>query len=133
MGDIVYRERVLTVCRWGCVRSVALREALVRELGVDSVAIGLEKNSTETIQALAGWADIIVVASDHLMQCRRAALLPPGKTVILNLGKDVWQNARNPVLYAKCKEELAPLFAQIRKTRNANKLANPPRSSRLPT
>lgn len=130
-ADTVYRERILTVCRWGLVRSVALREILIREVGADAIAIGLEKNSDATIEMLCGWADIVVVATPHLLECRRASLLPPGKTVVLSLGADVWQAARHSELQQRAGEELAPLLAQIRRTRRCHK-SHGGRSSRLP-
>lgn len=127
MSD-VYCERVLTLCRWGLVRSVALRRVLIDELGVDCLAAGIQKNSRETLRLLSDWADVIVLSSRHLLEIEQAEELPPGKLWVLDLGGDRWQNPRHQELHKLCHEHLAPLLAHLRHTRAANK----PRSSRIP-
>ena len=123
----VYREKVLTLCQWGLTRSVAIRHILILELGVDSIAAGIEKNSRETLRMLGEWADVVIVAAEDLIDHEKMEEIPPGKIIPLNLGNDIWQNPRHDDLWRKAKGQLGPLMARMRHTRALAK----PRSSRL--
>ena len=56
------RERIVTMCQGGHVRSVALKYLLRYKFGGhDVIACGYEGNTDETRSMVFGWADVIVI------------------------------------------------------------------------
>jgi hypothetical protein len=89
-------QRVLCVCRRGEVRSVAVRSILTL-LGFRKVlACGWETNDEETFKMLVDWADVVLVVGSEW-----AAPYPLDKTVLLDIGPDVWGRHNHPDLVHK--------------------------------
>lgn len=99
--------KILSLCQWGLVRSVAVRRILIDELGADVIAAGIEKNDEETLKMLGDWADVIFIAAKNLAFSPNASVFDRNKIKLLNIGDDVWQNPRHKDLERKCKDELA--------------------------
>lgn len=109
--------KILTVCRAGLVRSVALAGWLKRHYKpVEALTVGcgfydedpsdpgsyVFFNNAKTKQMLYDWADFIVV-----METRFRKFIPfrhLGKTLICDVGDDFDHDPTNPVLVNKCKK-----------------------------
>lgn len=100
-------HKVVCVCRAGQVRSVAARHILADRFGFCKVlACGWEKNDAETVDMLCAWADVVLVVGrgdDWKLPT------PPEKTVLLNVGPDVWGDYRNPQLLEKLLNLIYPI------------------------
>jgi predicted protein tyrosine phosphatase len=80
--------RIVTMCRQGLVRSVALADVLKMHFQpVDVVPIGHFANSKETIAMLCGWADRVVVMEEHYRQHVPDEL--HGKCLVCDVGPDI--------------------------------------------
>lgn len=92
--------KVLTVCRGGNVRSVSLGFLMKHSLGHDAIACGFEKNTPETINMLAQWADKIVTLSSNIR--KNFEEITQGKykdkTLLFDVGQDRWFNPMHPEL-----------------------------------
>lgn len=91
--------KILTICSAGAVRSVAMAHYLKQVMGHDAVPVGADANSPETITMLSDWADLILP-----MQPEYARVVPKRnrhKTVVLDIGSDVWMNSLHPDLIKK--------------------------------
>jgi len=102
-------KKVLVLCQWGLVRSVAIRRILIDDFGSDAIAAGIEKNTAETLSLLDAWADIVIVAAENLSQSPNFNLLNKDKLHILFLGEDIWQNPRHKDLIEKSRFQLRNL------------------------
>ena len=95
--------KILTVCRAGLVRSVALANVIklhfapvdVLNCGVGEHQLG-RMNQLETLEMLFKWADKIVVMESHYLG--KLPLAYQGKTVICEVGPDRWNNPNHPEL-----------------------------------
>lgn len=100
-------QRVLCICRRGQVRSVAVRFILTT-LGFKKViACGWESNDGETVEELCEWADVVLVVgrpSDWKIPT------PPEKTVMVEVGEDVWGRYDHPKLLAALARELREIL-----------------------
>jgi len=80
--------KIVTMCRQGLVRSVALADVLKMHFRpVDVIPIGHFANSTETIRMLCAWADRIVVMESHYKQ--HVPEEYQGKVLVCDVGPDV--------------------------------------------
>ena len=94
------RVKVLCVCRWGNIRSVALARLLKHE-GYDALACGVNAHSPQTFAMLSGWADFIFVAKREFS----LAIPEAYKTKVIDarIGEDIWLDADHPDLMAVVK------------------------------
>jgi predicted protein tyrosine phosphatase len=85
--------KVLTVCRVGLSRSVALTDVLKFHFpAADVIPAGFSENSPETLAMLVNWADIVIVMREKFREelSSRIGGFPPGKTVLVcEVGPDV--------------------------------------------
>lgn len=92
--------KILTICRAGLVRSVALNDVLkLHYENTDVLSCGADLNSKETLDMLCGWADKIIIVERHYLE----KTLPEykNKVFICELGPDVWNSPKNPDLIGK--------------------------------
>lgn len=85
-------RKILCICRYGNIRSVALARLLKKER-FDALACGIIPNAKDTLQMLMRWADKILVVETSLIQ-----FLPEGfekKIVDMEIGEDVWHDPFN--------------------------------------
>lgn len=61
------KPRILCVCAGGNVRSASLA-FLLKEAGADALALGLERNSEETVRMLTDWAEMIWCAEADMIE-----------------------------------------------------------------
>jgi len=97
--------KILTICRGGLVRSVALASVLRYEVGHDPIAYGVEKGTPETMKMLCAWADRVVV-----MQQEYEMVMGLYYTSLFNVcdvGPDVWSNPLHPDLLARVRQYVA--------------------------
>ncbi len=95
--------KIVTMCRQGLVRSVALADVLKMHFRpVDVIPIGHFANSAATIAMLSGWADRIVVMETHYK--KHVPLEFHDKVLICDVGpdKDNPQGSKTPKLITQC-------------------------------
>lgn len=95
--------RILTVCRAGLVRSVALADVLKLHFKpVDVIPVGIGKhqlgrfNSKNILNYLYLWAEKIIV-----MEARYKDKIPAGehyKVMICDVGPDIYGSSKHPLL-----------------------------------
>lgn len=87
--------KFLCVCEGGTVRSVSLAWVLKYEFNQDAIAASWLKNSQETLDLLAQWADKIVV-----LQPKFSSKFGSFKEKLLtvDVGPDIWMNPLHPKL-----------------------------------
>lgn len=99
--------KILTLCSWGCVRSVGLSILLKEKYNrKDVIAAGLDNTTPETMHLLMTWADriILVGEADHL---RKIPSEFAGKLTHFDIGIDRFHgNARHPELIELLEIEL---------------------------
>ena len=89
--------KILTVCRAGLVRSVALKDILTLHYEpTDILASGIDFNSKETLTMLFSWAERIVVMEEHYQD--RIPIEYQKKTLVCEVGPDTYGSSRNPLL-----------------------------------
>lgn len=92
--------KILTVCRAGLVRSVALADVLKLHFEpTDVLPMGKDFQSKETQEMLFNWADKIVVMETHYMED-----IPENhraKTLICEVGPDIYGSSKHPDLINK--------------------------------
>ena len=115
--------KVLTICIGGMVRSSGISDVLRNDMGIDSVAISAINNKPETVDMLCQWADIIVpvepryeneVDKEHLdkwTSCNMWKDEYSAKRRVMNLGADIWGNARHPELRNIIKSRIKEIIA----------------------
>lgn len=92
--------KIVTMCRQGLVRSVALADVLKLHFEpVDVLPIGYFGNSEATKEMLFNWADFIIVMQEKYLKYIREADLP--RTCVCDVGPDVYGNAQHPQLISK--------------------------------
>jgi hypothetical protein len=91
--------KILTICRAGAVRSMALAIYLkqVKQM-FDVIPIGIEEASEETRQMLYLWADRILVVEEQFMS--RIPQEYQHKTKYFPIGADIYGNPCNENLKA---------------------------------
>lgn len=102
--------KVLTVCIGGMVRSAGISDVLRNDMGIDSVALSSINNTPETMEMMCEWADVVVpvepryehqVPNEYKAKWENCKMWDEKfnhKRKVLNLGADVWGNARHPEL-----------------------------------
>ena len=60
--------KYLIVCDGGNVRSAAIATTLKLDHGREAIAIGRLYMSSETMEMLSGWADVIVLTQSHMIE-----------------------------------------------------------------
>jgi hypothetical protein len=93
--------KILTICKGGLIRSVALASVLRYKAGHDPIAYGVEKGTPETMRMLCYWADRVV-----LMQAEYGDFVVQyyGTTFplcVCDVGPDIWSNPLHPDLQTK--------------------------------
>ncbi len=92
--------KILTCCKHGLVRSVALADVLKLHFRpVDVVPIGLTSNTEETKEVLFNWADWIVVMERKYVE--RVPKKWETKVLVCDVGPDTYGNSHSPELIAK--------------------------------
>lgn len=102
--------KILTVCIGGMVRSAGISDVLRNDMGIDSVALSAINNHDDTMVMMCEWADVIVpvepqyeneVPNEYKFKWGNCKMWDTGfnnKRKVMNLGADVWGNARHPEL-----------------------------------
>lgn len=93
--------KILTMCRGGNVRSVTLAYLFKYKYGIDSLACGWERNSTETNEMLFDWADLIITVEPYILE-QKIPQKYHHKAKVYAIGEDIWGMALHPELIAKC-------------------------------
>ena len=92
--------KILTICRAGLVRSVALADVLKLHFEpTDVLPMGIDFNSDSTKKMLYEWADKIIVMEQHYLD-----KLPDefkSKTLTCEVGPDIYGNSHHPDLINK--------------------------------
>jgi predicted protein tyrosine phosphatase len=85
--------RVLTICRVGLSRSLALTDVLKCHFQpVDVIPVGFATNSPETLKMLIDWADHVVLMREKFKECLEEKIgnLPEGKSILIcDVGPDI--------------------------------------------
>lgn len=97
--------KVLVACSAGAKRS-NIMAFLLKGMGHDAIAVGMDMNSTSTIAHLAAWADQIVL-TQHLSQW--LAKIPEGDRHKVRwdveVGPDIWAERWPAQLEVICRRE----------------------------
>jgi predicted protein tyrosine phosphatase len=106
------RFKVLCICEHGNVRSVALAYLIKTIYGHDALACGMRETGDDTKSMLLKWAEIVIVLDEQISldlmkwkdehKCHRPQYL-------LDVGPDVWHDARHQELQHKLLKELNAL------------------------
>lgn len=96
--------RVLTVCEQGINRSVTLA-SLLKFRGHDTISVGLDNNSAETLALLFDWAEVIALTA-HSQEARIPAEYR-AKVELFSVGPDIYPRPFNPELYRLLKQLLS--------------------------
>jgi len=92
--------KILTVCRAGLVRSVALADVLKLHFEpTDVIPVGIDFNEPETISMLCEWADIIVVMQAHYKL--RFDQKWQSKICVCDVGPDIYGSSKHKDLIEK--------------------------------
>ena len=94
------KNKLLSLCEGGNVRSVACAYLLKTKYGCDAIAASWHYNSRETLALLFKWADNIVI-----MQPQFKDYVPDkfhDKIVVVDVGPDIWGDPAHPDLIKKC-------------------------------
>ena len=116
------KRKVLCVCIGGTVRSVGIKDVLNGNHGCDALAASAIWQSPDTMWMLCTWADLIVPVEPRSlpkgprqyekqwMECAMWEREFAAKRKVLDLGPDVWGNARDAalqqIIHARIKEIL---------------------------
>jgi len=102
--------KILTICKGGLVRSVALASVLRYEVGHDAIAYGVEKGTPETMRMLCAWADRIVVMQEEYREATKQYCYSAShgcSLCVCDVGPDVWSNPLHPDLLLKVRQYVA--------------------------
>lgn len=92
--------KIVTVCRAGLCRSVALADILkLHYENTDVIPVGISFNSDEIKSLLFAWADRIIVMEKQFVD--RVPHEFSGKIMICDVGPDIWNNPKHPELISK--------------------------------
>jgi len=99
------RQRIVTMCQGGEVRSVALKRLLGRGLGRDVIACGWEVNTLATREMLFAWADTIIILQSNMEEHvpEKYHNNPDGtrRLFCYDVGPDIWSSSHHPDLIAR--------------------------------
>lgn len=102
-------KKILCVCRWGNIRSVALARLLKKE-GFDALSCGVNAMREDTKKMLANWADVILIPSEKY----RVYFSEYEKKVFdMEIGEDIWKDADHPDLLLLVKRRYYRVKAQL--------------------
>ncbi len=94
-------KKIVTMCRQGLVRSVALADVLKLHFEpVDVIPIGYAGNTTATKRMLWTWADLIIVMEEKYLGALREEDMD--KAHVCEVGPDTYGNSHNPKLIDFC-------------------------------
>jgi predicted protein tyrosine phosphatase len=88
--------KIVTVCAQGNNRSVQFASLLRYKYNADTIAVGVDKHTPETLEMLYAWSDIIIVTDKNL-----AGKIPEkyrSKMKIWDVGPDIYPRPFNPIL-----------------------------------
>lgn len=113
--------RILCLCAGGNTRSVTFATMLKYHYGKhDAVAASLERNSKETLQMLAEWANLILIIGEgYLVDMFNEKVTPTWqepKVKQVNIGKDMWGMSCHPDLIPIVCRELERLGFMTERT-----------------
>ena len=92
--------KILTICRAGLVRSIALADVLKLHFEpTDVLSLGIDFSSLPTQQMLFNWADKIVIMESHYLE--KISEVYKTKILICEVGPDTYGNPKNPELINK--------------------------------
>ena len=95
------------------VRSSGIADVLRNDMGIDAIALSSINNKPETMEMLCEWADLVIPVEpryEHKVpaeykhkweNCKMWDEKFNHKRKVLNLGADIWGNARHPELRAQ--------------------------------
>jgi len=103
--------KILCVCNFGNVRSVALKNSFrmlnKKEIKYDALNVGLLCTSEETLKYLINWADLVIdLADNNLVERKFLRIISGVKYKREDIGGDRWSNAFD--------EELKEIVRNIR-------------------
>lgn len=101
--------KILCICEHGNVRSVALAYLLKTIYGYDVLNCGLRENSEDTRKMLYEWADKIIALDKDIFIFVDRESEHLNKLYLLDVGKDIWFNPRDPELQHKLLKKLKSL------------------------
>lgn len=97
--------KILCVCKEGNVRSATLAR-LLKHRGHETLVVGINRNSQETLKMLVDWSDKTYIVDKELM-----SKTPQDKKVeLFDLGPDIWGIAMHPDLVKKIEDKLKCVF-----------------------
>lgn len=105
------KHKFLVVCDGGNVRSQALSYVLHDLKGHESIAIGRQRVSKETLNYFCEWADIVVVMQSHMQES-----IDPKysfKLRVVDVGEDNFGVSIHPVLFEMVKQGAEWLLKQL--------------------
>ena len=117
------KKKVLVVCLGGTVRSVAIKDMLNCSHNCDALAASAISQDYTTMTMLCDWADLIVPVEPRNLplgpvkydgvwfNCTIWNSEYNHKRRTLNVGPDIWGNARHPELSELIRPQLAGLIA----------------------
>lgn len=117
------KKKVLAVCIGGTVRSVAIKDMLNSFHNCDALAASAIAQSYGTMKMLCEWADVIIPVEPQDLpfgpekfkaswaECVMWIEEYDHKRRVLNIGPDVWGNARHPDLSELIRPQLSGLIA----------------------
>ncbi|KKN46759.1 hypothetical protein LCGC14_0669830 [marine sediment metagenome] len=89
--------RVLTICLGGTNRSTGLADYLRGNMGCDALPASHHWTQDETLEMLCKWADVIIPVEPEYAD-RPYKMGYRGKTIIFDIGPDVFGAPRNEAL-----------------------------------
>ena len=92
--------KVLTLCQQGAVRSVTLAWVLRVKYKLDTIPQSYQRCSKETLEMLYEWADKIMVVEED-MKDEVPEPYYTDKTVVVDIGPDIWKQSLHPDLVDK--------------------------------
>ena len=106
------KRKILAVCIGGTVRSVAIKDVLNGTGKWDGLAASAISQTPETMKMLCDWAEVIVPVENkdlihgtcsypHQEKWAACVMWNPeydNKRHVIDIGPDVWANARHPAL-----------------------------------
>lgn len=101
---------IVTVCRAGLVRSVALSDVLKLhfEPMPNVLALGFDFSDNELKEMLFDWANLIVAMDEHFYRrirqflAERSAMRFCQTVALCDVGPDTYGTPKHPVLISKC-------------------------------
>lgn len=108
---------IVVMCRGGNVRSVAAKQILSRYLGHEVIAIGADNTNETTKKLVFDWADKIIVMAPEFLKYleivvgvntagKKLGFFYKNKSILLNVGNDIWGDPFNEDLQTKIVIEL---------------------------